>query len=164
MNNDLSHQMKEKMNGDTFKEFLLHKYGWTDRIFNQIAWIAHQRQLHKVPMGHRVTLLKYLHGWLATKQRKFWEGLFKDSLCPLYGEDETRAHIFICRSEKMKAICQHRRRKFLQDIGDITIIGSQQVFEAGLSMVVGVEVPSGALRRSWPPDLQKVHEAQEEVG
>ena len=163
VNNDLFGQLRLSMTGDTMRGFLINKYEWSERVFRDIDWTAHQREIQKVPPGRKVTLVKYIHGWLATKARRSREGVFNNAMCPLCGEDEIRVHIFECQSAQMEAIRQPRWRKFFRDIDNITMAGCREVLQVGLSTVVG-EVPASELRTSWSQELQSAYEAQEEVG
>ncbi len=47
------------------------KYGWSDRVFSTIDWEAHASLLQSTTVVRRVPLVKFLHGWLAIKQRRF---------------------------------------------------------------------------------------------
>ena len=49
---------------------MLKKYDWTVDTYAQIDWVAHQRELKVISWYQKVTLLKYIHGLLATTSRK----------------------------------------------------------------------------------------------
>ena len=46
----------------------MEKYHWTESTFWSIDWKAHNKELQQIHQGKRTTLIKYIHGWLATKK------------------------------------------------------------------------------------------------
>ena len=95
VNSDLYNALHEKMMGGALRRFLIEKNGWTTSIFNSISWEAYQAELLKTPLIQRPTLIKYIHGWLATKIRRGREGAFRDSLCPLCGNEDSKNHFLV---------------------------------------------------------------------
>ena len=69
-NNQLYKVLQLHINGQTLKQYLIEKYSWTEQIFNSIDWASHKQEITKIPRQQKVTIYKYLHGWLATNARK----------------------------------------------------------------------------------------------
>ena len=154
----------EHIQGHELKLFLMEKYGWTEKFFLDIAWPAHQRELSKYPRLKRATLIKYIHGWLATKRRRSREGVFHDSLCPLCGDEETKYHMFACTNSRYQGLRQTCFTRLLKDIADVTASGSCQVFQAGLSTALGNPPPSEQTQEEWPSQVRRVYQAQSDIG
>ena len=163
-NNNLHNTIKEHIQGRELKFFLMEKYGWPDHIFMDIGWVAHQRELTKYPRLQRCTLVKYIHGWLATKRRRSRIGSVLDATCPLCGEEETRQHLFECSNARYRGIRQDRLTQLMKDIGDITVPGCREVFQIGLATVLGSEPPTEITQRDWPETLRRAYFAQGEIG
>ena len=54
------------------------------------------KYLGRYPIVHQATLIKYIHGWLATKKMRFHKGAFRESKCSLCGAGETKEHFLQC--------------------------------------------------------------------
>jgi len=163
-NNNLYTVIMEHIQGNELKWFLMEKYGWSEKIFFDIAWSAHQRELSKYPRLKRSTLIKYIHGWLATNRRRSREGVLQDSLCPLCGNEETKYHMFECTNPRYQGIRQMCFKRVLQEIADVTASGCCQVFQVGLSTVLGNPHPSEQTQEEWPSHVRRVYQAQSDIG
>ena len=163
-NNNLYMLLTEHIQGRALKFFLMEKYGWSYRTFMDIGWIAHQRELSKYPRLQRGTLIKYMHGWLATKLRRRREGSVMDSTCPLCGGEENRQHLFSCPNEQYSSIRKERFRQLLMDISGFTEPGCKQIFHAGLETVFGSPHPEETTKVEWPVILQRAYSAQLDIG
>lgn len=75
------------------------KYGWMNPMFDNIDWDVHHTQLKKFSVIQRVTLIKCIHGWFATKKRWRREGATGDAYCPLCGGEEDILHLFRCQNK-----------------------------------------------------------------
>ncbi len=117
VNNDLYGTLKEDINGREMQHYLMVKYGWTEQIFESIDWKAHNKQLQSASLLKKVTLIKYIHGWLATNRRRFWEGSIPENKYPLCGQEETRIHTMYCQYEQMKEIRQARWINWPTELG-----------------------------------------------
>ena len=51
------------------EEYLCHRYNWLEKVFKYIDWEAHQTVLLSYHGTKKTTVIKYIHGWLATKKR-----------------------------------------------------------------------------------------------
>ena len=62
--------------------------------FTETDWPAHQTALTKHKRTRRATVMKYLHGWLATKSHRHNDGAPIENRCPLCCSSETSTNIF----------------------------------------------------------------------
>ena len=164
VNNDLQQVLQEKLMGDVLKQFLMEKYGWNNSIFHAIAWEAHQAELQRISIIQRPTLIKYIHGWLATTKRRFREGAHRDHLCPLCGGEESQQHYLRCSNETMTLIRESQWKYFKNEVIKSTETGCCQVFLAGLDTIHGHPPPSRATREDWPSELREAYIEQESIG
>lgn len=51
------------------------KNGRTNAIVSSFDWESHSSLIKNTPLVQKVTLLKYIHGWLATKKEELGKGL-----------------------------------------------------------------------------------------
>ena len=164
VNSDLYRNLKEHIHGTELRKFLMTKYGWTEKTFKLVDWEEHDRQLKAFSIQQRVTLVKYIHGWLATQRRRFREGSSVTAQCPLCGEEETRGHLFCCQYQQMKDIRQGLWAKLITDISHDTDQGFRQIFIAGLATALGAIQPTEATKADWPTNLREAYQNQELVG
>jgi len=164
VNNDLYRKLKNHINGKQLQHFLLNKYGWTGQVFKMIDWDEHDRQLKAFSIQQRVTLTKYIHGWLATQKRRCREGGSSTGLCPLCKKEEDRAHIFECQYAPMKETRNRLWNQLTQTIGCSTEPGFRQIFIAGLSTALGEDMPTNRTKGDWPTELREAYEIQEQIG
>ena len=163
-NNSLYTVLKQTIQGWELKMYLIEKYNWTEDIFSQINWIAHSRAFNKMARRQKTTLIKYVHGWLATNKRRFREYRVSTDKCLLCGHSEHRDHIFHCRNETMRSI---REKAWSQYISEITQVGSpavQAVFLSGMATIIGADSPDEDTRSEWPVDIRKAYSSQEAIG
>ena len=93
-NNFLYQVLKEKINGAVLHTYMMEKYSWSRRQSREINWMVHHRELSKFPHTRKVTLYKYIHGWLSTTKRQHKERRSPTNLCPLCSIPEERGHFF----------------------------------------------------------------------
>ena len=142
VNNNLYGELKEHISGEALRQFLMLKYNWTQTTFDMIDWEEHDRQLKAYSIQHRVTLLKYIHGWLASQRRLFREKHSESPMCPLCGHEEDRFHLFRCSHSQLQTMRRQRWDLFLREINQSTEPGFTQIFQAGIDTVLGREAPS----------------------
>lgn len=164
VNNNLYTSINEKIWGSILKAFLVQKYGWTYTTLSLISWEEHEQELRKQPYGKKVTLIKYIHGWMATNRRKHREGLVMQEVCPLCGEIDSSMHFVYCKHPRMKQLRKDRWTKHMEDIAMCTNAGSRHVFQAGLMTLQGYSSPTVREQRQWPQDLQLAFNDQTEIG
>ena len=100
---DLKVRLHKQLHEDTLYQYLCSKYGWTDSVAQMIDWTAHEQALNSFTLLQRITITKFIHGWLVTKKRRCRDGAFANSLCPLCRYEEEHLHMFTCPHEKMVA-------------------------------------------------------------
>ena len=94
-------QIKLSLGTELLLHYLCTKNGWTTEEFHTINWNAHQTALNKVKRTHRATLIKYIHGWLATNFRNCQIGRSKDDRYPLCGLQDTKFHYLYCKDPEL---------------------------------------------------------------
>jgi hypothetical protein len=72
---------------------------WSQSTFNSIWWSVHGKAIHKLTMGQKTTIQKYLHNRLPSNYREnlYYPYLTKYCKC-CENETETQEHILICTS------------------------------------------------------------------
>ncbi len=163
-NNSLYQVLKHTINGRELKPYLMEKYSWNEDIFHHIDWTAHYKSFQKTKRSEKVTLTKYLHGWLATNKRRYRERKSHTDLCSLCNEAETTEHLFCCTNGQMKDIRAKEWNKYVSDICKSTTPEFVAVFLAGLSTVLGAESPSERTRSEWSRGIRAAYESQEAIG
>ena len=118
----------------------------------------------KTPLTQKPTLIKYIHGWLATKKRRGQEGAFRDSLCPLCGAEESKYHFLVCSNAQLNTIREAQWKYLTAEVIKHTTNGCCQVFQAGLDTTKGKRPPSPETREGWPLELREAYSSQELIG
>ena len=93
-NNNLYGSLKTQLNGAVLQDYLMEKYHWTEHTFNRVDWKAHYTVITKFPRPQQITLVKYIHGWLATTKRRHREQQSSTNRCTLCGLEDGCMHIF----------------------------------------------------------------------
>ncbi len=163
-NNQLYDTLKKHINGRVMQHFLQEKYHWTTKVFANIDWMAQQRELQKLPRSQRTTLLKYIHGWLATKRRRHRERQSPNAICSLCGSEEARQHILWCRHDQITSIREKFWGKLLSDMVQHTTSEFRAIFTLGLQTILGGEHPTIETIQGWPEPIKLAYETQTEIG
>ena len=163
-NNNLYRILKDAIDGRNIEEYLCVKHSWNFSTFQNIVWTAHHRELNRFPKPNRATLIKYIHGWLATKKRRYVSGSFVDPKCPLCGNTETSQHMFQCAHEQMTSLRQTRWGICKTIVCKYTPNGVQQVFLEGLQHAFDLETVTDLSTEDWTNDLKQAYEAQQQIG
>ena len=163
-NNNIYRKLTEEINGANLQLYLMERYNWTEKEFNQIAWSAHQREIGRIPRYKQVTLYKYIHGWLATNKRRSRERASIPAQCLFCGHEENRTHIFVCAHAQLRRIREQRKNKLLTQICDGIDPACAAVFTAGLNTVFGSSAPAERTKQDWPSRLQESYDTQEGIG
>ena len=164
VNNNLYQRMKEEIAGTHLKWYLIEKYDWSEQIFQGIAWIAHQREIKKVPRYRRVTIQKYIHGWLATNKRRHRTVSTTPPDCTFCGVVECRDHMFVCSNSQLKMLRDHRWKQLMKDVLYSTDPAFAAVFQAGLNTVLGLPQPDARTKTEWPTELRQAYDMQTNIG
>ena len=164
VNNGLHEAIKHHLTVSVLRSYLMEKYHWTEPTFLNIAWLEHHKALKILSLGQKATVLKYIHGWLATKRHRHREGYSPNELCAMCSQPENRLHIFRCSHPQVKSIRNIAWKKLLADLGQNTDASFQAVFQAGLDTVIGSELPTNQAIMEWPGDLRDAFEKQLAIG
>ncbi len=164
INNGLFEAIKYHLTGPTLRRYLMEKYHWNETIIDQIDWKAHSKALKTIPQGQKATVIKYIHGWLATKKRRYREGYSPNAQCALCEQQEDRLHIFRCSHPQVKGIRHMAWVKYLADLGKDTEGSCQAVFQAGLETVLGGQHPDCGTKAQWPEELRAAYDDQLAIG
>ena len=122
---------------DRLVNFLMQKYGWTSTEYKNIDWDAHSSILLSIPAMQKISMLKYVHGWLATKKRQYRKGCFQNSMCFLCDQEEGNTHMFSCKHPR---VMQYRRveiRAMLTRLRNCTEPDALQLIRVGLESLAG---------------------------
>ena len=164
VNNGLYEAMKMKISGTHLKYYLMEKYTWSAGTFSRIDWKMHNKELQKFPRTKQVTLHKYIHGWLATQKRKLRERRALDDKCPLCGEVELRSHLFTCTNEQLHLVRTSYWKRLCTRITEHTVPEFRAIFQTGLDVIAGGDLPTKQVKDAWPNDMQVTFQVQTEIG
>ena len=145
--NNLYSILKETIYGQALQKYLVEKYDWTHTVFNGIAWEVHAKELKKTRTQRKVTVIKYIHGWLENSTRRHFTGRALDNLCPLCGQAENRRHFFCCQQEQMKQLREMRIKTLIDQLGKQVDKGCHQVFCSGVRTVLVPTIQTN--QQSW---------------
>lgn len=112
----------------------------------------------------RITLVKYIHRWLATKKRRHRESRSPDNTCPLCGLVETRDHMFKCQHIRVKELHDKAWSKLLTDVVHNTATDFSAIFRCGMQTIVDGEHPLEAPIQEWPSNLTSAFITQTAIG
>ena len=84
------------LTGPDIKEYLCQKHSWSNSTFATIHWEAHEAAIRRFSQLQRITVTKFIHGWLATKQHRYRTGRLHSPLCQFCNTLEDKYHIFRC--------------------------------------------------------------------
>ena len=134
-NNFLNAKLKEQMSLKKIQEYLCNKHSWTDSIFTAIDWDAHGLGLKAIPYLQRITVIKLIHGWNATKRRRFQMGGVSNPDCQLCQAVETRTHIWECankgfeevREIELQKLCSQITKGIEKEVGNALQIGIMNI-------------------------------------
>ena len=164
INNSLYKALKMHINGSALRMYSMEKYNWTEKMFSYIHWRAHHTALLKFPRQQRVTLGKYIFGWLATKRRRHRERQSPTDKCALCGLMEGRMHLFKCQHTQVTQLRNIAWTKLTMDIICHTADNFKAIFLSGMQILLGGAVPSIELRQEWPEHFQTAFQARIDIG
>ena len=124
----------------------------------------HQRELKKISRLQRVTLLKYIHGWLATNKRRSKEGGQALAHCIYCGEVEDRQHLFTCKTPQWQRIQNLQWQKLTLEVLSQTDPSFAAIFCQGLETVRGKPPADERTMAEWPSSLRTAYEIQVQIG
>jgi len=121
----------------SMREYLLHRYDWNLQTFEMIDWIAHRDALREIQNLPRITVMKYIHGWLATSKRQWKEGRVSTPQCLLCDTNEDRQHLFCCQHEGIRTQRTVEIIKLQDELLKITDPEVVHAMMAGIGSVTG---------------------------
>ena len=163
-NNHVLQKLKDDVTGNTMKLYLMEKYDWSVGDFDNVAWIPHQRELKKISRFQRVTLLKYIHGWLATNKRRRREGGTALEHCIYCGAVEDRKHIFTCTTPQWQHLLNIQWNNLASKVLSQTDPAFAAIFRQGLDTVRGKPPADERTMADWPLSLRKAYDVQVQIG
>ena len=113
------------------------KYGWTDGVISVIDWDAHTTLLTTTPILQRVTLAKFIHGWLATKKRRCRNGSFVCPNCTFCDAEEDSMHMFKCPSPQFRDKRKSEVNELMNRLRKHTREDALTLLRIGLTSVTG---------------------------
>ena len=86
--------------GQYYQRYLSNKYQLED-VWDTIDWLSFRKAM--INYSNRTpSLVKYLHGWLATAETVRKRGPHEIQHCPFCSEKETTAHLFQCKARSCR--------------------------------------------------------------
>ena len=134
---NLKDMVQTAIHAPDLRDYLCRKYGWLNSTFDLIDWPAHQTALKKYTLVRRVTIMKLIHGWLATKRRRWREGQFDTPRCLLCQEEETTSHMYCCTHETIRTGRIKDWQTLIGKIQKITAPETVEALQAGINSVMG---------------------------
>ena len=147
------------------QDFLCRKYGWTTRMFDMVDWSAHNCALKKYPLLQTVTVMKFIHGWLATMKKRSTIGEVATPLCMLCGDEENNLHIYSCQFETIRAARDNQWRKLDEVVKNLSTPDVGAAFSVGMRSVTGkIDMKMYRKEFSASKELDKALQSQEQIG
>jgi hypothetical protein len=92
------------------QQYYQEKYGWSSKVFNEIAWDIQYKVLKSYDVNDQRRLLKYVHRWLPTNHRLHQELQTHTQRCPMcYYILEDERHLLLCKdpaqANTVKILC-----------------------------------------------------------
>lgn len=122
---------------DQMVTYLMQKYRWSSQEHNSIDWDAQSSVLLSIPDMLRITMMKYVHGWLATKQHRYRNGCFLNPTCFLCDQEEGNTHIFCCKNLRFTEYRRGEMGAMLTRLSSITTPEVLQIIRVGLDSLSG---------------------------
>ncbi len=163
-NNNLYLVLKNTISNHVFHDYLLAKYDWSQASFNKKCWRANGRELQRLSKARKVTVIKYIHGWLANNKRQFFTPKSIDKMSPLCGNIEDRRHLFCCPNDRAQELREKSLEGLIRYLCNGTVHGFQQVFSSGIQSVFGYSGLDDHTMLDWPIDLKDAYDTQSCIG
>jgi len=147
------------------KIYLKEKYNWDTETFELINWNAQKMALDGLTWGQQIVVMKLIHRWLPTNDRKKKFNPTEVDLCTACGEVETQAHMFRCtesKSARTRKLAWAKLKKDLKGKVHDTVL---QHMWYGLSGIFGGEKTEiGPVYDDIDSKLLQCHERQSKIG
>lgn len=103
----LKEEIADQVHSPSIQYYMSSKYGWDRDTLLSIGSEGHSAAISKFSLLERITLVKCLHGWLATRKRQSRRKKGISPVCPLCNHVEDKHHLFTCTDKKM--VTQHTK-------------------------------------------------------
>jgi hypothetical protein len=135
--------------GIPIQNFYNDKYGWSERIFNSIAWDIQYSVLKSFLIADQTRILKFVHGWLPTAARSHKEGTATSPRCPLCDAPrEDNIHLFQCNNKDMEVVQEKLQYYLVKDMHDHG--------DSEISNLIELGIISVSRKNTWTPSLANV--------
>ena len=157
------------------KKFLIKKYGWSETVFNDIDWGAHEACLIKRPSVYVTSIMKLIHRWQPTLTKTSQYEKCKGRItCQLCGEVEDQHHYLYCKDEKFVTARKNEwlklranmKRWGLHDSILMSIWSGMETWSDGGTIVACPELPvdGDPMGRELSDLLKVAYDNQNEIG
>jgi hypothetical protein len=106
--------LKERYQGNKYKQYLKESFGWNDNVVKRIWWYPLEKSIEALHQGEKTTIHKFIHKRLPCNKRENIYYPYLSPYCKLCPNTiETPEHIMRCTS------CDRRtelREKFMQQL------------------------------------------------
>jgi hypothetical protein len=129
------------------QQYYQEKHGWNENIFQNISWDSQAAVLRTYPQEDQTRIIKFVHGWLPTQNRKLKEGKARNQQCQLCKSPvEDNIHLFACDHKQMK----HHQEQLAASIRKwILDHGSSE-----LSNLMEISITESCTEKPWKPNLK----------
>jgi hypothetical protein len=125
------------------------KFGWTETVFDNIAWDVQQAALKSFPVADQTRLLKFVHGWLPMASRLFKEGTATSKRCPIcQAPREDNLHLLHCTNKEMERIQEKMQLALVKDMHDHG--------DSELCNIIEISILNAGVVPDWTPILANV--------
>lgn len=103
--------MSQQRHRAVLKDYIKKKSGWTEDVFSQVDWDAHETAFKQLTRGNKIMVAKLIHKLVNTnKQNQLFYG--KSPLCPCcQSSEESLPHLLSCDSD---SAMEHRNKALLE--------------------------------------------------
>ena len=112
-----------------------------------------------------VTVMKFIHGWLATMKKRSIIGEVATPLCMLCREEENNLHIYSCKFETIREASDKEWRKLDEVVKNPSTPEVGAAFSVGMRSVTG-QSDMTTYRREFSPskEMETALRSQEQIG
>ena len=127
--------------------------------------IGQQAVIGTTPITQKVTLMKYIHRWLATKKYRYRHGVFSSAKCYFCHQEEDSTHLFKCLHETNMLIRKQGQETLLKKMCGSTDPEALLILKRGLcSITNGTDMKQYSNEFLADSELQKLVIDQTEIG
>jgi hypothetical protein len=135
--------------GIPIQQYYQEKYGWTSDIFNDLSWKIQAAVLQTYTQEDQTRIIKFVHGWPPTQNRKVMEGTANSTKCRLcHALIKDNTHMFGCQHRNMQRHLEDlswKIQKMQEDNGD-----------SKLTNIIEIGIKESGGKHTWTPDMGHV--------